>query len=121
MNIKTEVDDLSNLKAMAPDIEKLSKAVDHQLVKKRNHDFDQKNKDNEVKKLSESINYHNTERSNTFVKIKNDAKLLLKETDFWSSVVSLNSNFKKSKIPSSSNFLKNVTMTLRFLKFKIKL
>lgn len=42
MNVTTELGDLSKLKAMKPDIKKLIKVVDHNLVKKRSYDFDQK-------------------------------------------------------------------------------
>ena len=55
-----------------------------------------KNEGNEVKKLTESINDHSTEKSNVFGKIENNAKLISRETDFCSFVVSLDSKFKKN-------------------------
>ena len=54
-----------------------------------------KNEDNEVKKLTESINDHSTEKSNVFAKIENNAKFISRETDFCSFVVSLDSKFLK--------------------------
>lgn len=52
-----------------------------------------KSEGNEVKKLTESINDHSTEKSNVFAKIENNAKFISRETDFCSFVVSLDSKF----------------------------
>ena len=53
--MKTEVVDLSNLKTLAPDIEKLTKLVDHILFEKEVKALARKKEEDKVKKPSKSI------------------------------------------------------------------
>ena len=53
--MKTEVVDLSNLKTLAPDIEKLTKLVGHILFEKEVKVLARKKEEDKVKKPSKSI------------------------------------------------------------------
>lgn len=65
-----EVDELSTLKTLMSNIDKMSDLVFHETVWKNKFDFYKKNGNGEIKKLRKIINNDCTQRSNKFAKIK---------------------------------------------------